>query len=118
MMGSKRVPAGSAPLILVPGVAYLDEEEAVFSAMLEGWRAQRVGGRNLRASGVRSDLSTVQRFRDSTGAFPWNWSAALFDEWMQDLVAVRRLAPSTIRGYQNAVAQFCDFICSPHYGWV
>ncbi|PTT67781.1 integrase [Arthrobacter sp. HMWF013] len=86
--------------------------------MLEGWRAQRVGGRNLKASGVRSDVNTVQRFTKSAGAFPWQWSAALFDEWMQDLVTVHRLAPSTIRGYQNAVAQFCDFVCSPHYDWV
>jgi site-specific recombinase XerD len=105
-------------MFLAPGVSFLNEEEAVFKAMLEGWSAQRVGGRNLKVSGVRSDLSIVRRFRDSSGAFPWNWSAALFDEWMQDLVAVRRLAPSTIRGYQNAVAQFCDFICSPHYDWV
>ncbi|MGX9901505.1 hypothetical protein ACW0JT_19305 [Arthrobacter sp. SA17] len=63
-------------------------------------------------------MNVVQRFRTSAGAFPWTWSAALFDEWMEDLVTVRRLAPSTIRGYQNAVAQFCDFICSPHYDWV
>lgn len=115
---SDSVPIGSASLFLAAGVSYLDEEEAVFSAMLEGWRAERVGGPNLTASVVRSDLNTVQRFRDSAGAFPWSWSAALFDEWMDDLVTVRRLAPSTVRGYQNAVAQFCDFSCSPHYDWV
>jgi site-specific recombinase XerD len=42
----------------------------------------------------------------------------MVDEWMVDLVSVRRLAPSTIRNTQLAVAQFCDYICSPHYGWV
>jgi site-specific recombinase XerD len=118
MAGSGQVLLGSASLILAPGVAYLDEEEAVFAAMLEGWRAQRIGGRNLRASGVGAGLKTVQRFRDASGVFPWNWTAALFDEWMEDLTSVRRLAPSTIRGYQNTLAQFCEFICSPHYDWV
>lgn len=117
-MGSGNGPFGLASLYLAPGVSYLDEEEAVFAAMLEGWRAQRVGGRNLRVAGVRTDLGTVQRFRASAGVFPWHWTAALFDEWMEDLVGVRRLAPSTIRNYQNVVAQFCDFICSPHYEWV
>ena len=117
-MGSDQVFHGSASLLLVPGLAYLDEEEAVFAAMLEGWSAQRLGGRNLKPAGVRSSLNVVRRFRDAAGAFPWQWSAALFDEWMEDLVSIRRLAPSTIRGYQNAVAQFCDFICSPHYDWV
>ncbi|WP_405494542.1 hypothetical protein [Nocardia sp. NBC_00511] len=29
----------------------------------------------------------------------------------------RRLAPSTIRGYQTAIRLFCDFITSPHYRW-
>lgn len=118
MVGSGNAHFGSASLYLAPGVSYLDEEEAVFAAMLEGWRAQRVGGRNLRVAGVRTDLGTVQRFRESAGVFPWHWTAALFDEWMEDLVGVRRLAPSTIRNYQNVVAQFCDFICSPHYEWV
>lgn len=117
-MGSGNGPFGLASLYLAPGVSYLDEEEAVFAAMLEGRRAQRVGGRNLRVAGVRTDLGTVQRFRASAGVFPWHWTAALFDEWMEDLIGVRRLAPSTIRNYQNVVAQFCDFICSPHYEWV
>jgi hypothetical protein len=44
---------GSASLFLVPGVAYLDAEETVFAAMPEGWRAQRIGPRNLRNASVR-----------------------------------------------------------------
>jgi site-specific recombinase XerD len=112
-----RVSDGSASLVLLPGLAYLDEEKTVFEGMLAGWQAQRLGGRNLRAASVRAGQRIVRRFRESSGEFPWRWSAAIFDEWMEDLVSVRRLAPSTIRNYQNATAQFCDFICSPHYGW-
>lgn len=44
----------------------------------------------------------------SGGAF--EGSASLF------LVSVRRRAPSTLRNYQIAVGQFCEFICSPLYG--
>ncbi|MDQ1060750.1 site-specific recombinase XerD [Arthrobacter globiformis] len=109
---------GSASLVLAPGVSYLDEPEAVFEGMLAGWEAQRRGGRGLRSQSVRSGVKVIRRFHASSGEFPWAWSAAAFDEWMLDLVSVKGLAPSTIRGYQNVVAQFCDFICSPHYGWV
>lgn len=116
-MGSGDTFEGSASLFLVPGVAYLDAEEAVFEAMLEGWRAQRAGGRNLRRNTVMTGLDIVRRFREASGVFPWHWTPAVFDEWMEDLVAVRRRAPSTVRNYQIAVGQFCEFICSPLYGW-
>ena len=36
---------------------------------------------------------------------------------MMHLVAVKRLAPSTIRTYQYAIRSFCDYLCSEHYGW-
>jgi len=117
-MGSGNAFEGSASLFLVPGVAYLDAEDAVFAAMLEGWRAQRIGARNLRRHTVMAGLGIVRRFRDASGLFPWHWTPAVFDEWMEDLVSVRRRAPSTVRNYQIAVGQFCEFICSPLYGWV
>ncbi|WP_197493591.1 tyrosine-type recombinase/integrase [Paenarthrobacter nicotinovorans] len=116
--GTFPVKNGFEPVVLVPDIAYLNEEETVFKAMLTAWKAQRLGGRNLRPKTVASGVQIVRRFRDSCGELPWEWSAALFDEWMEDLVAVRRLAPSTIRHYQNVTSQFCDFLCSPHYGWV
>lgn len=35
------------------------------------------------------------------------------------LVSQRKVEASTIRSYQGgAVRAFCDYICSPHYGWV
>ena len=116
-MGSGGAFEGSASLFLVPGLAYLDAEETVFKAMLEGWRAQRVGGRNLRRHTVVAGLGVVRRFREATGLFPWHWTPAVFDEWMEDLVAVHRRAHSTVRNYQIAVGQFCEFICSPRL-WV
>lgn len=41
-----------------------------------------------------------------------------FDEWMMHLVAVKGLAPSTIRVYQHPIRTFCAYVCSPHYGWI
>ena len=114
----ERVPHGSASLYLAGGVSFLNEAEAVFSAMLEGWRMQQIGGRRLREGTVKQSLGIVGRFRDYTNDHPWGWSAADLDEWMTLLVSQRKLAPSTIRTYQGAVRGFCDYVCSPHYGWV
>ncbi|OAV62429.1 hypothetical protein [Enteractinococcus helveticum] len=88
-------PPGAASLFLVAGVAFLDEEESVFNAMLEGWSDQQRGGRYLKESTVRTSLNIVSNFQQFTNDWPWNWSAAGFDEWMTHLVAIRHLAPST-----------------------
>ena len=111
------VPFGAVELHLASGVALLREDAAVFEAMLEGWSAQQLGGRNLQEYTVSQRVHAVRRFQGHLNAYPWEWSAAGFDEWMSDLVAVRQLAPASIRNYQVAVRQFCEFLCSPHYGW-
>jgi hypothetical protein len=46
-------PIGTSGLHLVAGVALLRPEEAVFAAMLDGWRAQQVA-RNLALATVES----------------------------------------------------------------
>lgn len=111
------VPHGEASLYLAAGVLFLNEEERVFEAMLEGWSAQQLGGRRLQASSVRKRANAVKRFHRFTNEWPWQWSASAFDEWMNDLVAVQHLAPSTIRNYQEGVRLFCAYLCSEHYGW-
>lgn len=117
-MVSGPTPHGLAGLYLASGVSFLRAEETVFEAMVAGWRAQLVGGRGLSADYVTGVVRAVKQFHSHSGSWPWLWSAAEFDEWMLDLVSVRQLAPSTIRGYQQAVAQFCDYLTSQHYGWV
>lgn len=113
-----RVPHGSASLYLAGGVSFLNAPAAVFTAMLEGWRMQQIGGRHLRESSVKGAVGAVRRFEAYAAKRPWEWSAGDFDEWMAFLVSQRNLAASTIRGYQGAVRLFCDYVCSPHYGWV
>ncbi len=116
-MVSGLVAHGVAGLYLASGISFLRAEETVFEAMVTGWRAQLMGGRGLREDYVAGTVRAVRQFHAHAGSWPWLWSAGLFDEWMLDLVTVRHLAPSTIRGYQQAVRQFCEYLISEHYGW-
>lgn len=102
---------------LAPGVALLNPAETVLAGMLLDWRNQQIGGRNLTRRYVKTSAALVQRFVDFSDAYPWEWTAAGFDKWMTTLVEERELAPTTIRLYQSAIRQFCEFICSPHYEW-
>ena len=60
------VPQGAASLVLAPGVTFLQEEESVFEAMVQGWSAQMIGGRGLQRRSVAAVVSTVRRFQAST----------------------------------------------------
>jgi site-specific recombinase XerD len=59
----------------------------------------------------------VRQFNDFAEAYPWSWSAAAMDEWTTYLIAELHRSESTIRGYQTAIRQLCDYITSPHYQW-
>ena len=109
---------GSADIHLLAGVLLLNEDATVFDAMLDGWCSQMLGGRRLQKPTVTNRIRVVRQFQRHAGEWPWTWSAAMLDEWMVDLVSTHRLAASTLRRYQDAIRQFCDFVCSPHYGWV
>jgi site-specific recombinase XerD len=108
---------GAAGLHLVGGVPLLRPEEQVFDAMLEGWANQQFA-RNLARSTVENRVNAVRAFARHAEAFPWQWSAALADEWFADLRGVRHCARSTVRGYQSAVRAFCAFLVDLAYGWV
>ncbi|MCU6479696.1 tyrosine-type recombinase/integrase [Arthrobacter sp. A2-55] len=113
----RSVPHGQASLYLADGVSFLNQEDAVFQAMLDGWTMQQRGGRNLKEKTVKNAVRAVERFQAFTNEWPWQWSASSLDEWMMHLVSVKKLAPSTIRGLQLSIGSFCDYVCSPHYGW-
>ncbi|HVB45681.1 MAG TPA: site-specific integrase, partial [Streptosporangiaceae bacterium] len=44
-----------------------------------------------------------------TNEYPWSWGPSHVDEWTQALTSERRLAPSTIRGYQMDLRLFSEF---------
>jgi integrase/recombinase XerC len=107
--------AGSAVTVLADGVSFLQPEDSVVEAMLEGWMSQQ-RSRLLAASTVENRVWTVRRFMAFTNDYPWTWRSADVEEWTSSLVA-GGLAHSTIRGYQMSVALFLDFVCDGRYGW-
>lgn len=70
-------------------------EDAMFEAMLPGWRAQPAA-RGLRQDTIVPRERLVRRFAESTSEYPWNWGSSHADQWTQSLTGERHLAPSTI----------------------
>jgi integrase/recombinase XerD len=108
---------GAAHLVLVDGVAYLDQETAVFTAMLEGWaRQQRTRG--LAADTIRGRAALVRRLYEFSGLYPWQWTPAELEAFFSQLRSEQRsLALSTLRGYQVSLRLFVEFVCDSRYGW-
>lgn len=114
-VGSREL-AGSAHLELVSGVAQLRPEDAMFEAMVRGWRAQQ-SARGLRAETIEDRERLVRRFLEATNEYPWNWGPAHMEEWTLSLSGEHRLALSTIRSYQVDLRLFNEYICDGRYGW-
>ena len=108
--------AGSARLVLIQGAALLRPEEAVFAAMLTGWRAQQ-------RSRLLADLTVtwreriVRRFASFSGEMPWRWTAGDVEAWTSELLSGDGHAHATVRSYQGAVASFCGYLTDARYGW-
>ena len=108
--------AGAAHLELVSGVVQLRPEDAMFEAMLRGWRAQQAA-RGLREDTIEPRERLVRRFLEFTSEYPWNWGPGHVEEWTLSLASERQLAPSTIRGYQTDLRLFSEYLCDARYGW-
>ena len=109
--------AGAAHLELVAGVVQLRPEDAMVEAMLRGWKAQQVS-RGLREDTITARERQVRQFVGFTNEYPWCWTPAHMDEWSLSMVGERRLAPSTIRGYQGSLRLFTEFLTdNARYGW-
>lgn len=108
---------GSAHLTLVDDVRYLDEDVAVFDAMIEGW-ARRQTSQLLRDTTINARLSLLKRFQDFTGTYPWEWTPGDLEDFTVSLTSNgKQLAISTIRNYQNQIQLFCDYLTDPRYDW-
>ena len=108
--------AGAAHLELVDGVVQLRPEDAMVEAMLSGWRAQQKA-RGLQEDTIAPRDRLVRRFLGFTNDYPWNWGPSHLDEWTGSLTGEKRLAPSTIRGYQTDLRLFSEYITDGRYGW-
>ena len=109
---------GSARLVLVEGVAHLDEPAAVFAAMLSGWeRQQRSWG--LQVATVAPRTALVRRVQVFAEAYPWAWTPADVEDFTVSLMTgPQRRSPATIRGYHLTLRMFCDYLTDGRYGWV
>ena len=115
-MGSGKL-AGSAGLVLVEGVVHLDEEQAVFEAMLDGWARQQKS-RLLGDSTIDSRVALLRRFLEFADSYPWAWAAGDVEDFTVSLMSgASRLAPSTIRGYHLTLRMFCDYLVDGRYEW-
>ena len=92
---------GAAHLVLTDVVVPLHPEDAVFDAMLLGWRRQQ-RSQLLSPATVENRESIVKRFQAFANTFPWQWRPSDVEDWTSHLLSgARPLAHSTIRGYQN-----------------
>jgi integrase/recombinase XerC len=108
---------GSAGLVLLDGVAHLDEEAAVFEAMLSGWSRQQQS-RMLGAATIGSRLTLLRRFTEFAESYPWSWTAADVEDFTISLTSSgQKLAPSTVRGYHLTLRMFCDYLTDVRYEW-
>lgn len=107
--------SGSAGEVLAAGVAFLDPAEGVFEAMLAGWVLQQTS-RLLSPMTIERRRQVVRRFVAFTNEYPWAWTPSDVEEWTSALVG-RGLSHSTLRGYQQSVALFIDYVCDGRYGW-
>jgi integrase/recombinase XerC len=67
---------GSVHLVLADNVVHLDPEPAVFAAMLEGWRRQQSAAFFSPSSTIRPRLRMIRRMGEFTGQYPWQWTPA------------------------------------------
>lgn len=108
---------GSSRLVLLDGVVHLDEERAVFEAMLTGWSRQQ-RSRMLGDTTVLMRERLVRRFTEFAESYPWAWSPADVEDFTISLTSgTQRLALSTIRGYHLSLRMFCDYLTDSRYEW-
>jgi site-specific recombinase XerD len=103
-------------LVLPDGLAHLQPEEAVFEAMLTGWARQQTS-RQLSITTIEQRDAHVRRFAKFSNDWPWAWTPSDVEDWTASLRSGRARAHSTVRGYQNAVRLFCDYVTDARYGW-
>jgi site-specific recombinase XerD len=109
--------AGSISTVLARNVRHLDPQAATFDAMLGGWERQQ-RARFLKASTVRTRHDMVRRFARFTNEYPWQWLPADVEAFIVQLRSAKcPIAPSTARGYQNALRLFVEYVTDARYGW-
>jgi site-specific recombinase XerD len=109
--------AGAAHLVLVPGVAHLDPQSAVFEAMLEGWALQQ-RTRFLKPATITSRLRLARRVADFVNEYPWQWQCADVEAFIDSCRnRAEPIVVSTARLYETTLRMFLQYVTDPRYGW-
>jgi site-specific recombinase XerD len=99
-------------------VSLLRADETVYSAMMDGWRAQMLA-RGLAVDTIKGRCGVVYRFVEFTNEYPWRWRPLDLDQFLADLRSQETpIALSTLRSYSNAISMFCSYVSDGRYGWV
>lgn len=104
---------GSAGLVLAGNVVHLDEEPAVFSAMLEGWARQQAARFLKESATIGPRVRRVRRLAEFSGLYPWQWTPAEAEAFIGSL----RVCVSTARGYECDLRLFMEYVTDRRYGW-
>jgi site-specific recombinase XerD len=103
--------------LLPAGVRHLDEAQAVFEAMIEGWSRQQQS-RMLKPATIKARRDLVRRFESFNDAYPWHWEPTDVEAFTASLLSGEGvLAHSTVRRYQNDLRLFCEYLVDGRYGW-
>ncbi len=99
------------------GVRPLQMEDAMFEAVLAGWRAQQ-RHRGNKANTVEAGVRVVRRLGDHAQLWPWQWRALQVEEFVCDLASEPRpCRASTLRNYQSRIRTFLDYLTDARYPW-
>jgi integrase/recombinase XerC len=108
--------AGSARLVMVQGAALLRPGQAVFEAMLAGWRCQQ-RSRLLAELTVTWRERIVRGFTAFAGELPWRWAPGDVGERASGLLPGDGHSHATIRSCQRALACFLGYLTDGRCGW-
>jgi hypothetical protein len=90
----------------------------MFDAIIEGWQREQAS-RYLREATIAARVGVVRRLAQFSGQYPWQWTAEEMEAFCtQTRSGHGRLAFSTLRGYQNTIRLFCEYVTDDRYGWV
>lgn len=60
----------------------------------------------------------IRRFQQFTGEYPWEWTPQDVEDFSVSLTSNGRpLGAGSLRGYQLALRQFCDYLTDRRYDW-
>ncbi|WP_297484285.1 hypothetical protein, partial [Ferrovum sp.] len=87
-----------------------ENDEALFSEMLDKWATRRKGSLRHKEKSVTGDITVVREMAAFLGKAPWYWTENDFDAWCEVIGVQRHLSVATQRKYQSGIRNFFAYI--------